>query len=582
MLVRCPRCETGFNLPVEKIPDKGAKLKCSACTHKFRVRLDDAGEPEIFYKKKGNDDFQNRTMIGTPISEASIDDENSTQFGIPSRARTRSKSARADYDPFPLANKGSTDDAEEEAPDAGDRTQFGSPTAVGKDPADQEEEGDVELFDEPFDGGGGDRTMLGPAARSSASDSQPSAPPPTPGGEDDERGQTQALGSGGVDLFDGEFDDESADAVSLAEESDPFGDAFEDSMEGGAGLLMPSTPESEDDLALDPTSLSEGSYDSEPHSEPPAEMGMSEDDFLSGQQVSEFGPVEDLVDPSFGADVPSFDPSGGVVNREKRPRPKRKPKTRTGEHDRKPRSSGIELEDVRQEKSRPAERPRPESASRPKDPDSGARKPARKIPNDYAPHRVGAPSTARRLFDVFAIALVVCVTFVGFVGARAGWVLDFKRFGHMLEVAFAGVEFQPREEWKTVVEIPPPEPPPEDPLRLEEVTAREYLVGETPIFVISGRVRNYSLESFQKVKVRAEIVDESDEAVAEQTVLAGQSLEREKLAGVQSVEEVPDLVDKKVPDIGKEGSIPFTVVFTDLPAEKLEAGELNYRISLAN
>ncbi len=50
MIVRCPECQTGFNLSPEKVPAKGAKLRCSKCEHLFRVRITD-GRPEIFYKK---------------------------------------------------------------------------------------------------------------------------------------------------------------------------------------------------------------------------------------------------------------------------------------------------------------------------------------------------------------------------------------------------------------------------------------------------------------------------------------------------------------------------------------------------
>lgn len=571
MLVRCPRCETGFNLPVDKIPEKGAKLKCSACTHKFRVRLDEEGEPEIFYRKKSKDDFNNRTMIGGPISEVSDD-------GSPQTAPVRSKSASVDYDPFPLANK---DDSEVDQDDDehNERTQFGRPpTAVGSKPIEKADE-DVDLFDEPF-GGDGDHTQLGPAARSSATagDSSPSRPPVP---DDDERGQTQALGSASLDLFDGEFDDEPDPQPDLAEESDPFGDAFDEPVSGDVGLLMPSTPSS-DDVPIESTSLSEGSHDSDPETGP--QMGMSEDDFLSGHQVSEFGPVEDLVDPEFGEDVPAFDPSGGVVDREKKPKPGRGPKSRSGKH-RAMEEEKLELQDVRDDRreTRSAERSRPTSrpAADQREAKPAPAQPKKRISNDYAPHRIGDPSPARRIFDVVAITLVVCVAFIGFVAARTGWVIDFTRFGHMLEVAFAGEPFQPREEWTKVVEVEAPEPPPEEPLRLEEVQAREVLVGDAPVFVISGRVRNYSRKAFQKVQISATIVDSTGEAIADQTVLAGQTLDREKLAGAKSVDDVPGLVDKAIPDVGKEGSVPFTVVFTELPADKLEAGELDYRVSLA-
>jgi predicted Zn finger-like uncharacterized protein len=37
MIVTCSNCQTRFNLPDEKIPDSGAKVKCSKCAHVFKV-----------------------------------------------------------------------------------------------------------------------------------------------------------------------------------------------------------------------------------------------------------------------------------------------------------------------------------------------------------------------------------------------------------------------------------------------------------------------------------------------------------------------------------------------------------------
>ena len=45
MIVTCPNCQTRYNLPDDKIPDGGAKVKCSKCAHVFKAELP-AGTPE--------------------------------------------------------------------------------------------------------------------------------------------------------------------------------------------------------------------------------------------------------------------------------------------------------------------------------------------------------------------------------------------------------------------------------------------------------------------------------------------------------------------------------------------------------
>ncbi len=55
MIIRCPECSTGFNLPDDRVTPEGTKLKCSRCAHVFRVREVDGGEgTEIFYKDGDN------------------------------------------------------------------------------------------------------------------------------------------------------------------------------------------------------------------------------------------------------------------------------------------------------------------------------------------------------------------------------------------------------------------------------------------------------------------------------------------------------------------------------------------------
>ena len=202
------------------------------------------------------------------------------------------------------------------------------------------------------------------------------------------------------------------------------------------------------------------------------------------------------------------------------------------------------------------------------------------VAQGLAPHQIGATSGVRRLFDVLFIALVVAVAFVSFVAVRAGGFLDFTRFGHMLEVAFEGEAFVPRPEWAVVVEPQPVEPPPERPLRLENVRSSELEFGKERVLVVAGTLRNYSGAMYRDVEIRAEVVDRDGEVVAEQTVGAGRFLDREKMVKASTPAGVEELVEEKVDDVGAEGAIPFTVVFTGVPRAALDAGKLDYRVAI--
>jgi predicted Zn finger-like uncharacterized protein len=48
MIVTCPNCETSYNLPDEKVPASGAKVKCSKCAHVFKVEVPAASPEDEF------------------------------------------------------------------------------------------------------------------------------------------------------------------------------------------------------------------------------------------------------------------------------------------------------------------------------------------------------------------------------------------------------------------------------------------------------------------------------------------------------------------------------------------------------
>lgn len=75
MIIRCPECSTGFKLPDERVTPEGTKLKCSRCEHVFRVREDDAGEVEIFYRSHDNKEEATAAAGGgdNPFPHAGLD-----------------------------------------------------------------------------------------------------------------------------------------------------------------------------------------------------------------------------------------------------------------------------------------------------------------------------------------------------------------------------------------------------------------------------------------------------------------------------------------------------------------------------
>lgn len=66
MIVTCPNCETSYNLPDEKIPASGAKVKCSKCAHVFKVELPPAS-PEEEVEALLEDE---KSDVGTDAGEA--------------------------------------------------------------------------------------------------------------------------------------------------------------------------------------------------------------------------------------------------------------------------------------------------------------------------------------------------------------------------------------------------------------------------------------------------------------------------------------------------------------------------------
>ena len=584
MLIRCPKCNTGFNLPGDKIPAKGAKMKCSACTHTFRVRMRD-GKAEIFYKK-GEGPVKAPSDASPP--PASIDDSsggNATSIGLPA-----SKSAREGYDPFPLAGMSgevqvvsgeetvaastseatvavSSSDPEEVDFEEPEFSAPGSEVELDLDDIIVDEEGGSTQFapgSRASADGSGERTQFG-APMSEAVENVPGKLTTT----EEEGGKTQMgrVGAGGsIDLFDGEDIAPREEAAPV--DFDPFGDAFDEPV-GDVGLLMPSTPQTAD-------------FDSLEFESSVGEAAASEEDFLLGGGRRGVHDAMSLVDSSFGDEMPSFDPRAGRTEVKRATKPGRRTKS-------KPRSlnakGNIEIDEQALTRgrtpsgaaARPARQREPERVTQ-----EAPREPAKKpLPRPAYAEPLGASSGLRRGMDTLFITLIVIVALLGFMAARNGGFIDFARFGHTIEVAFAGAEFVPRDEWARTIEIPPAEPPPDEPLRLHNVRSELVTAGDKTLLLVSGRIRNYSLERFSGVKVRLKVV-QGEEVLFEELKTVGQSLDRKKLTAAKSLDDVKKAITSRLPDIGKEGVNYFAVVIPDLSADVLATAEYDYSVEIAD
>src|SRR4051812_6140816 len=72
MLVSCPKCESRYKLPDEKIRPQGTKVRCPRCQHTFHVHKEEAKAPDAApFKRAAPPPLDSAFMEGakTTISE---------------------------------------------------------------------------------------------------------------------------------------------------------------------------------------------------------------------------------------------------------------------------------------------------------------------------------------------------------------------------------------------------------------------------------------------------------------------------------------------------------------------------------
>lgn len=611
MVINCPACTTGFNLPEKHITAKGTKLRCSKCGHVFRVRRDSPDdEVEFFYKPE---DEANNEENGTAAQVEGQEANEKTQFGVGATAASEVH-VEEDADDAPSDNP-STVELEpmsmlggEPSEGTGNKTNFGMPAT------DDNPKGG--LFgslsdDDPFPHAGGNlKDLFGGKKESAPKQEAPvSSPAPAPAPapvldtstklgianadaptpqEESLKGQTQ-LGTGvamggvsgttetepapaaepvakpAVDLFDGE--------QQAASGEDPFGDAFGEEkldLDGFGGdfgaeedddepILRPGQP----GMALTGNSVA---HDEPAFQEPVMESGGLQQsssmtaDFWNeqGGDMATGGGLEEVSI----ADGPSFDPDRGIVDDSAPPQPA-------------------------QPQPQPAA---PRAAAQPRRAANATQQAARpaKTQDDWpsdietiaAPHKIGGGGL-QKVANLLLIVLVVMVGFFGLVAALNGGFLDFKQFGSMIGVAFGGEEYKPREEW-IPKEKPKPVPPKKDILRTQSVYAQVVpITKKSSVLVLRGQVKNLDQQEYIDIKLRGILLNSKDKIIAEKEAPLGELIPNAKFGELSSMAELPDILPKHPKPLKVGETEPFTIVFDEVPNQVKEGEPILFRVEFA-
>jgi predicted Zn finger-like uncharacterized protein len=513
MVVECPECGTSFQLPTDKLSSKGSKLRCSKCGHTFRVRLNAAGTAEIFYKEK------NENVGEPPTQELSdlFDDPDGFDAMFSKAGQVRVHPEESDeVDPRSTVVGRPTSGRVAADPESPNRTAFGPPAAV-----EETRSKSASQSYNPFPFAGAVKTTS-----------------PSTG-----------LQEPSINLFE---DEDEEPAPTFTPTADPFGDAF-------AASPAPESP-----IEETPSILQAGSPKLPAASaavlkplQPGKPLGVTLPDAPEPQQAQGadlFGSIEDMVDPSFGEETPSFDPNlGRVVAPPTAAAPPRTMGPPTGQ---------------RPAMAPPAAAPRPQAA-----PVVGGLE-----ADPILPHRIGGGGFQK--FVNFLFLLVIALAgFLGYIAFKMDGLLDFKDIDQMLGVAFEGKTYEPRKEW---IPAPlPPEPAPVAPVVSEDVFARVVSVGRRDaVMVVSGMLRNQSDAEVESTRARIILLDATQKVVAESTVSSGRVIPGAEIAAAKSLDDIRGLSPDTAKPIAAKGSQPIQAIFFDLPQHVLDNLELTLRVEI--
>jgi predicted Zn finger-like uncharacterized protein len=641
MVILCPKCSTGFNLPEKHITPKGAKLRCSRCSHVFRVRSGLGDEPEIFYKPEDDAANAAQAAVDAPHEPAktyaaprrpSFDDDDEDDH-----ARALGGATRMGVGGFEAASAGLGTqlglNTISEVSSPNHKTQFGNPGiaevsspnhktqfgAAARAALRDEEPGTMDLGPHVASPGDlGTSTQFGPGSIAATREkSNPKLPAPVlgkvgaaleapPASQTLEwRTKKAEPTAQGLDLFGGD-DDDNADPFAGP---DPFAGAFE--LSSSAALQPKKKPRSmlfddpaQDEEPAEPILRASAPARPAPREpepaprpadpapsapaplraalpvdvpEPAPETRPAATDFWSGNSAQETFGAQDMVDPSFGIDGPSFDPERGLIEQTSTPAPQHTAPARPlGGPPRQAAPSQLASGGPASRLAAPAAAPAPAVA---------------------APHQIGG-SGPQKVANIALIVLSVLFLFFGLLAGLNDMMLDFKRFGHMLEVGFGGEPFKPRLEWLAGASAAggadaapsadgaAPDAQPGVPTKPDVLQVRGVWAAVVPwtkkkeALLVRGQLHNADLQDYIDVRLRARILDSADKVIAEAEAPLGAWLTDAQIKGLGPAKLPASLVPAKSSRLATQGSAPFTIVFDEVPKQVAEGEQLSYRVEV--
>lgn len=599
MIIRCPDCSTGFKLPESRVTSSGIKLRCSRCSHVFRVRSTADGESEIYYQAEDREDgpgeesasyAKHEGELSDPLEEMVEDSDdgagasdlfvatgNRTIFGMPTvdapAGKSEEKSEEVEDFSEEVADEvEALNEADEKAAEPLKMPSFAAAFAEKK--AKLSESGGI-------------------SGGISSGVPKPSFNPFPHTGLDLKPRKRSAFGNIGEELA-ADIEEATAAAVMSAEEiASDLQAHIAQTSQVDAPVSAALELEHADDVVSDglfanfdaPVSVQTAVAVAEPPvvaavAAPAASPAVEVAPFAV--QGNEFlGAPEDFIDESFQHEGPYFDPDrervevGGaavaaapVVVAAKMPTKPAVPVSRAQSV-----AAGAA--------SQPARVLEPVAESWEVD--------------NVSTDNLGG-STGVKLLMSTVFVLLIGAGFVGFVAAQNDGLVDFKQFGSMVKVAFGQGEYTPRagrEEAPAVVAAV------ENPIEVHSVFAQLVNYGAVAapggkgaragkpeaagqVLVLSGQVRNRDTQTFSGVKLRGLVVNQEGRVLLETTGFLGGQLSPADIAAVQSPADVLELLPKSASPLKENMAAPFTLVFDQIPQAVLDNNAVMYRVEVAS
>lgn len=198
------------------------------------------------------------------------------------------------------------------------------------------------------------------------------------------------------------------------------------------------------------------------------------------------------------------------------------------------------------------------------------------------PGQFGA-SGFQKFANILLVAFIVGNGFLAVVAFQNSWFVDFANFRHMLEVAFQGAEYEPREEW-TESDQPVRTVEPKEKVAFENVFAHVASIedGDQRLLVMKGTATNETDEAIEDVEVRGLVYNREGKLVDEAQAPLGGDIPLPQIESLGSPDESGDLQPRQPASLDPDQEKPFTVVFSGVPKVVGEGKMVKYKVEVAS